>query len=255
MFGRRIGIELGSELGIDLGANSDAAAPGVEDLIALADRVAWFRSDSGVTSAASRVSAWANIWGNGDLAQATGGNQMLLVANAVRTFPAIYSDDAARFMVGTLTTPVASGTRVFEFVYAYATGLTDTNGQLAFGTRNAAATRFVFITTNTGGAGGWSVSTNATGSISTRNGPAQDLSPHLFEFGNSSTAQITVSGTSFTGTDPGACNANLDTVDLGNRLGFAQPLAFLERIIMRGTPTAYVKAQMRRYFQARYGTI
>jgi hypothetical protein len=72
----------------DIGSSAGVATAGFVGLglnsegVPASDLVAWFRSDSEVTESAGRVSAWGDKTANGnDIAQATAGNQPLLVAD------------------------------------------------------------------------------------------------------------------------------------------------------------------------------
>lgn len=72
----------------DIGSSAGVATAGFVGLglnsegVPASDLVAWFRSDSEVTESGGRVSAWGDKTANGnDLAQATAGNQPLLVAD------------------------------------------------------------------------------------------------------------------------------------------------------------------------------
>lgn len=223
-------------------------------------RAAWYRSDSGVTAAGSRVSAWANIWGNGNLAQATGANQPLLVSSAFAGFDGIQSDDGARFMDATLSTPVASGSRCYIWYY----GRTDTN---------AASKRYIQISATGGVAPFVEIRSSSASNLwntfigdgvtNDNRNTATGLSttPALVECGitiGGSEAAV-VSGVSTSGTALAVTNAAMPLVSFySNGAGSAavSPRATtFEVIIMAGVPDFARRRAMRQYFRRRYGAI
>lgn len=240
---------------------TEAYAPDPAAIVPPSQRVAWYRSDTGVTSAGSRVSVWGNIWGNGDLAQATGSNQPLLVSNTFNGFVGIQSDDGARFMEVTLNTAIAIGSRCYLWYF----GRTDTN---ATGKRYAGiyasggvAPRLLL---STSGSNTYIVTRGdgTTADSSRETGFSESTTPQLFEMGltiGGAGCQVT-SGTVVNGTALGATTtATMSIVSLygtGNGVSTSSPRATTaELIIMGAIPDHARKIAMRQYFRKRYGAI
>jgi hypothetical protein len=81
----------------------------VTDAPASGSITARYLSDAGVTQSSNRVSAWADQSGNGyDLAQATGGNQPLLVASVINSLPVIRFDKSRPDSIFRASTPSLS---------------------------------------------------------------------------------------------------------------------------------------------------
>jgi hypothetical protein len=222
-------------------------------------RVAWYRSDTGVTSAASRVGAWANIWSGGDLAQATAGAKPLLVSATINGFDGVKSDDGTRFMDATLSPQIASGSRAYVWMFAR----TDTN-----------ATSKRYFTLSAGG---------SNPSVQVRSSSAGSLWAFVYSDGtvgatvNSTVGLSTIpaltevgltiggagvgaaSGTIANGTAAGVANAALTSFSLfSNGLGSTtvSPQATVaEIVVMGGIPDHARKIAMRQYFRNRYGAI
>ena len=253
--GAVLGIDLGIELGKDLGTSGDLdVVLGPDDIIAAPSRIAWFRSDSGVTEAGGRVSAWANIWANGDLAQATGANQPLYEANQFGAYPAIHLDDAARFMAGTLVSPVAIGQRVYQWVLMRLSATPGTTLAIVF--VSGASSRLCRVGTSNSGGGTFGSALNSTGITNGTTGPATDTASHLLETGFVAANRFVVSAVGFGGAGPGALTtADLTTLGLGITGSLSAQVRVAEWIVALGDPSTTVEAQMRAYFRNRYRTI
>jgi hypothetical protein len=252
--GALLGIRLGKEFGADASQTAEVAPPDPSALITGASRLGWWKADTGVTSSSSRISAWSNIWGNGDLAQATGANQPLLATNIFGSLPAVYCDDAARGLLGTLTTPLASGTRGYFWAVVKLPAPLNAIVDIAR-LSNAGNTRFITLSITTSGGGNFGGKFNVTGSTTSFNNTAKQNGQHLMELGTTATAvslQFIVSGVATTtGTTTAAPNANLDTIAVGSTT--ASAVFYLsEWVIMSGEPSTTLKTQMRTYFRSRY---
>lgn len=223
-------------------------------LIGPGQRLAWYRADQLVTESSSRVSAWGNIWGNGDLAQGSAGNQPLLEAASIGGKPAIASDDALRWMQGTLTTGLASGQRgyIWQLVRpdVYVTGK-------AYGclTAAAGASPRVRLLTTTGTA--WQG--NVNGSVATS--ALATGTAVLFELGwtFSGSGLVVKSGVELNDGNPALPNSTISLVSIfsGGTGGttLSPTGAVAEMIISSAVPDYRRKVAMRNYFRTRYGLI
>jgi hypothetical protein len=249
------GVALGAALGIDLCPRTVLTGD-PSDLIVTADRVAWYRSDSGVTESGSRVSAWADVWGNGNLAQATGSAQPLVTDDQFGDYPGVINDDGARWMTSALAVGATVGARPYIWLYAKLTTHASTLVWCGLSVAGSAprvflghtATAFLAVTSS-----GAVSSTVFTGPVDTNNRLHEGgLTTNGFGqgvlSGASSTAANTVAIT--TGT---AATAGLFTAGAAAAGGAVGMIA--EMIVSRAEPTAPIKAAMRAYFAARYGAI
>jgi len=251
--GDHVSLRLRRALGTDLcGAGTPTA------IIPASERRAWFRADQGITLNGSTVSGWANIWGNGDLAQATAANQPVYTASAINGHPALTNADSVRTMTGALTTKIASGARWWIWIY----------GRMVAG---GAANRYLLtVTAATGGSPYGRSGTSATGgrvAAGVHNGggsftnalfaSAPDGKPHLYEVGLASTAQPGVGFVS--GSNLGSTIASANTsANMGTEITiFVNSLNgdVCEWILKEGLPTAAQQRALRQYFRTRYGDI
>lgn len=228
-------------------------------VVSPAQRVGWFKSDTSVTSSGSRVSNWGNIWGNGDLAQATAGSKPLLVSSAFAGFDGIQSDDGARFMEAAISPNVASGSRVYMWLYAR----TDVN----------AASKFYLALTAAAGASPrcrilssaasnlWAtISSDGTTTASQNSTVGLSTTPALVEVGFtfSGAGIIVASGTASNGTALSTSNAAMSVLGLfsqGAGTASAIQATVFEIVVMSGVPDHARKMAMRQYFRKRYGAI
>lgn len=250
--GALLGIRLGKEFGLDESQTAEVAASTPSDLFAAGARIAWFKSDTGVTSSSSRISAWTNVWSNGNLAQATGANQPLLATSIFGSLPAVYLDSATRIMTATLTSAVLSGERLYMWTMLRLPASYNVNANV---TRisNAAGTRQYSHGTGTSGTARWRAQYNNGTSANILSSAVNDTQQRLLEGGfTAATADNFLVSTAALGTGgTSATDTNLDTIVIGSAT-VATPSYLAEWVIVRGEPTTTVKKQMWRYFQSRY---
>jgi hypothetical protein len=248
--GQALGIDLGIDLGLDL-CRASGGTPAT--IVASSARRAWFKSDTGITLNGSAVSGWTNIWGNGDLAQGTAANQPLYEAAQFGSIASVTLDTTVKTMLGTFSTPVAIGSRAYQWLYCQLTAVQDANRFLTI--VHKTFTRFLSIGTFTTGAGVFRGNCALNGSTIALDGPLNNTTVHLLENGNTTggTSQFVVSGTGYSGTDAGTVDVALDSFQLG--LSSSATAKVAEWIVMEGEPSAQQKTDMRAYFAARYGAI
>lgn len=251
-----MGVTLGVTLGSNLCADAPPAAASTPDAIITGGaRKAWFRADQGITLNGANVSGWSNIWGNGDLAQAAAATQPVYDSAAISGRPAL-TNDGTRGMVGTLTSGIANGQRMYLWMMLKPGAVA--GGTRYFGGAGLIAGSYAYLGMLANA--NWRAVAKGGVAIAADTGiPAVAGRTTLLEEGAtaSGTATFVASGVAVNTADIGAFGSvqtnvvlfGLDTVSSGAVGSVA------EFVIMEGEPTAQQRLDMRAYFLARYGSI
>lgn len=231
--------------------------PSPMELVAVADRNAWYRADQGITLSSGRISSWANLWGNGNLVQATGGNQPLFEAAGLGSQPCSYDDDGVRKLLATLTSAAPIGSRVYIWMYAQLVTVAASKYLMSFADAAAVVRLSVYTQAST-----WNMARDEGAIFDTPTLPADDSTAHLFEIGYTASAAnyAIISGVQAgpAATSMGTNSTAMDRLGVHtNAAGSASSAVcrVAEIVISLSEPSAAVKTAMRAYFAARYGAI
>lgn len=254
--GTALEVDVGIDVGISLCARVRDSTP--SGLIPPADQKAWYRADQGVTLISGRISAWSNLWSNGDLSQGTAGNRTLFEAAGLGGQPCSCNDDGNRNLLGTLTSATAIGARPYVWIYASGQGPFSI-AQYIFFLQGAAGTCRLYAGTYALAAN-WSFVRDEGASSETSISTPADTSPHLFEIGFTAVAEqaAVVSGANCsTGVLTGTPSTTMASVGVhSTTTGTSRcPSRVAEIVVSASEPSDAIKTAMRDYFTERYGSI
>jgi len=256
--GKALPIDLDIDLGIDLCRQVGSTVQTPSDLIATANRCSWFRADTGVTSASSRVSAWADQWSNGNFAQATGAQQPLLELTGIAGLPTVSNDDGGRDMfVNPFTSGIAIGSRPYMWLFVKADTVASKTA-LAISQNSGNGTPRMSISSN---GTEWQFSANDRVTQSSITPIAADTTARLLEVGMTTGGANSgvVSGTGYSGTALAPTSvATIQTMHLFGFNGLSTNglvCKVAEIVISRNEPSLETRQLMRLYFANRYGSI
>lgn len=259
--GKALQIELGQPLGATITPQLDNTP---SEIFPTSWRRAWFRADQGVTQAGSRVSAWANVWGNGNLAQATGSAQPLFTAGGLSGRDCISNDDGARIMNGTMTTTIAVGGQFWMWCFCRPL-LVATGKYLCALTRAGGLTPYTGIRSVTSGTVKWTSYMNDGSShvdSSIASVTADTTTPRLHETGMVVSAgkfYFATSGVAYPGTvttwSLTPALAQMFLFYEGSSASVSMRADVCEFGVVAGTPTTAQRQALLQYVAARYGAV
>ncbi len=202
-------------------------------------------SDQLISLNGSNVSAWPCGANNGSLIQGTAGTQPPYSATSFNGGPGV-SGTSTRWIKGTITNAIASGTRVTVWlVFKFGSD----NGKTVFSTFGSLGSLELH---NIGNTNMIMTSQQADGGDSVT-GPAKDTSVHLMRLqvqSGSAVGKVKVDDTSYDGTKTGTLANQQTTLSLfsdnGSRIGNSTIAHF---VMMLGEPSASQETAMRTYFR------
>jgi len=251
--------------GVSDGVSIEALVSGDIRSILGTQLVALWDATSGVTQAASRVSAWASKYHNSGgpytFSQATAANKPLYEATGgPGSVPQITCDDTARHMPCTAAF-ASAGSRPTLWMIGRLGGLAGNTRQILGGRASADGAGVYMISSDDGGSG-VKVYPNISYSAATLynphcSSPAYDTNPHLFSLRHHASLSVAdVDGA--TCVSPASSN---DTAPIlgclqigGSSLGYAAG-SITEILITNGDLSAPQVWNIEAYFRAKYATI
>jgi hypothetical protein len=214
--------------------------------VAGAAAVKWHRAQDPLSLNVSNVSSWPDRLSNGSLAQGTASLQPPYSATSFNGGPGV-SGTATRWIKGTLTTAIASGTRITVYlVFQFGSDSGKTVFSL-YGSPNGA-----YDFNNIGGVSMIVNQTCADGA-DPLTGPAKDTNRHLLRvtMRTTTTDKLKIDDVAYNGIRTGASAANTMTTlslfsDNGSRIGNS---TIADIFIMTGVPTAQQDTDIRTFYR------
>lgn len=212
--------------------------------IAGAASVKWHRAQASLSLNGSNVSSWPDEVNNGALAQGTASLQPPFSATSFNNGPGV-SGTATRWIKGTLTAAIASGSRLTVYiVYKFGSD----NGKTVFALFGTGATAELNNVGNTNMIGLGAVSDG----VESITGPAKDTNVHLarWTLRNGTVDKFKIDDTSYDGVRTGAITNNQTTLSLfsdnGSRIGNS---TIADIFIMSGVATAQQETDIRAFYR------
>lgn len=207
--------------------------------------VKWHRAQGSLSLNISNVSSWPDEVNNGALAQGTASLQPPYSATSFNGGPGV-SGTATRWIKGTLTASIASGTRITVYlVYKFGSD----NGKTVFALFGASTSSFDF---NNIGNTNQIVNATCADGAEVLTGLAKDTSPHLLRvtMRDSTVDKLKIDDIAYDGTRTGASAQTMTTLSLfsdnGTRIGNS---TIADIFIMTGVPTAQQDTDIRAFYR------